>query len=128
MIDAIVFSRNGDEDAKEVEEVLRKHMDGSLSDFGDFNDNRVLNYITERKRQISVMMKFYERTVGQDTPQIGKYAMADIPRAMLSRQYVFVLSISVLPDLNLDDFDNYEIDSSKERFWYNNDEVVGIIR
>ena len=71
------------------------------------------------------MNKFYERTLDQDTPQIGVYAMADIPRAMLTRQFVFVLSIAVLPDLETDDFDNFQQSSND---WYNEDNVVGQIR
>ena len=74
------------------------------------------------------MNKFYERTLDQDTPQIGVYAMADIPRAMLTRQFVFVLSIKVLPDLEKDDFDNFQSGNDSGTHWYNIEDVVGEIR
>ena len=44
--------------------------------------------MTERMRQIGAINKFYEKTVGKETPQIGVYSKADIPRAMLSREFV----------------------------------------
>ena len=77
---------------------------------------------------MAAMNQFYERTLGQETPQIGVYAKADIPRAMLTRQFVFVLSISVLPDLEKDDFDNYQMDEESDTYWYNYEDIVGEIR
>ena len=83
--------------------------------------------MTERKRQIGAINKFYEKTVGQDGPQIGVYSKADIPRAILSRQFVFVLSVAVLPDLDNDDIEKYQI-GNRDTYWYNNKSVVGKIR
>ena len=77
---------------------------------------------------MAAINKFYERTLYQDTPQIGVYAKADIPRAMLTRPLVFVLSIAVLPDLEKDDFDNYEMNEESDTYWYNKEDVVGEIR
>ena len=51
---------------------------------------------------------FYERTLYQDQPQVAVYSKADIPRAMLTEPYVFVLYIGVLPDLVQDNFENYD--------------------
>ena len=50
---------------------------------------------------------FYEKTLYQDQPQVAVYSEADIPRAMLTETYIFVLYIGVLPDLIRDNFDNY---------------------
>ena len=77
---------------------------------------------------MAAINKFYERTLDQETPQIGVYAKADIPRAMLTRQFVFVLSIAVLPDLVKDNFDNHQMDENSETYWYNYEDVVGEIR
>ena len=68
----------------------------------------MLGYITERQRQVSAMNIFYERTLYQDQPQVAVYSKADIPRAMLTEPYVFVLYIGVLPDLVQDNFENYD--------------------
>ena len=87
-----------------------------------------MSYITERRRQVAAINKFYERTLDQDTPQIGVYAKADIPRAMLTRQFVFVLSIAVLPDLEMDDFDNFKLGKNIGTHWYNIEDTVGKIR
>ena len=89
---------------------------------------QILSYMTERRRQVAAINKFYERTINQDTPQIGVYAKADIPRAMLTRQLVFVLSIAVLPDLEKDDFENYQMGEESDTHWYNNIDIVGEIR
>ena len=87
----------------------------------------VQNYITERRRQVGAINKFYERTQYQDTPQIGVYSNADIPRAVLSREFVFVLSVSVLPDLNEDTFSKFHMDDRTD-YWYNNITTVGEMR
>ena len=52
---------------------------------------------------------FYEKTLYQDEPQVAVYSEADIPRAMLTETYVFVLYIGVLPDLEKDNYTNYNI-------------------
>ena len=77
---------------------------------------------------MAAINKFYERTINRDTPQIGVYAKADIPRAMLTRKLVFVLSVAVLPDLEKDDFYNYQMDEESETHWYNDVDIVGEIR
>ena len=77
------------------------------------------------------MNNFYVLTRNQETPQLGVYETANIPSAMLTRPLVFVLSIGVLPNLTLDDFDNFENNTSgrkNEENWYNKDLVVGEIR
>ena len=83
--------------------------------------------MNERMRQIGAINKFFERTLDQDTPQIGVYTKADIPRAILSRELVFVLSVAVLPDLVEDDYLNFKMDQRKN-YWYNNQDIVGEIR
>ena len=88
---------------------------------------QVQNYITERTRQIGAINKFYEKTLGQKIPQIGRYSKADIPRAMLESQFIFVLSIAVLPDLNEDKFLKFHMDD-RTNYWYNNEAVLGEIR
>ena len=65
--------------------------------------------------------------MGINTPQIGDYSKADIVVAMLNRQFVFVLSVAVLPDLNEDKFSNFNMDN-RTNYWYNNEIVVGDIR
>ena len=69
-----------------------------------------MGYITERRRQVAAMNIFYEKTLNQDQPQVASYAEADIPRAMLTEPFVFVLFIGVLPDLKRDNYSNYHVD------------------
>ena len=95
--------------------------------FLSINSFQVLNYMTERMRQIGAINKFYEKTVGKETPQIGVYSEADIPRAMLSREFVFVLSVKVLPNLVEDEYEKFTIEK-RTNYWYNNMNVVGEIR
>ena len=78
-------------------------------------------------RQIAAINKFYEKTLGEDTPQVGAYSKADIPRAMLSREFVFVLSVAVLPNLTVDEIENFARDKSQNN-WYNDKKIVGKIR
>ena len=52
---------------------------------------------------------------------------ADIPKAILTEQFVFVLFVKILPDLELDNFDNYDANNSDQQ-WYNNLRIVGEIR
>ena len=83
--------------------------------------------MTERRRQIGAINKFYEKTLNKETPQIGVYNKADIPRAILSRELVFVLDVGILPDLEEDDFLNFNM-NERNHYWYNNRDVVGVIR
>ena len=83
--------------------------------------------MTERMRQIGAINKFYEKTLGKEAPQIGVYSKADIPRAMLSREFVFILSVKVLPNLVEDEYLSFNMED-RANYWYNNDSVVGEIR
>ena len=84
-------------------------------------------FINERKRQISVINTFYLQTLNKNTPQLGRFITADIPKAILTEQFVFVLLVNILPDLELDNFDNYDANNSDQQ-WYNNLDIVGEIR
>ena len=46
---------------------------------------------------------------------------------MLESQFIFVLSVAVLPDLNEDKYLNFNMDD-RTNYWYNNEIVVGEIR
>ena len=70
---------------------------------------------------------FYLQTLNKNTPQLGRYITSDIPKAILTEQFVFVLFVKVLPDLELDNFDNYD-DNRRDEQWYNNLDIVGEIR
>ena len=85
-----------------------------------------MGYINERKRQISVINTFYHKTLNKDKPQVGVYTKGDIPNAILTEQFVFVLYVRVLPNLVKDNFENY--DPSVNEQWYNKETVVGDIR
>ena len=74
-----------------------------------------------------VVNLFFEETLGKKAPQVGMYAFGDIPRAMLKEKYVFILHVSVLPDLEKDKFENFNISEVNEN-WYNKKNVIGEIR
>ena len=48
-------------------------------------------------------------------------------RQSVIRQFVFVLSIAVLPDLERDTYKEFSVEESGQN-WYNKDEMVGEIR
>ena len=149
MINALVIARHSDPAANEVIRVLEDHTAGNFSHnkvplfilrfFFIFHRKivtnsiwllyplQVQNYITERRRQIGAINKFFTKTLGQNTPQIGDYSKADIVRAMLKSQFIFVLYVAVLPDLNEDKYLNFNMDD-RTNYWYNNEIVVGEIR
>ena len=54
---------------------------------------QVTNYIDLRKREVSALNIFYEKTVNKNEPQIASFRSADIPIAMLSEPFVFVIEI-----------------------------------
>ena len=64
----------------------------------------MLIYLRERQRQVSAVNVFYDETSNLDEPQVEEYSVANVPVAMLRRPFVFVLFISVLPDLEEDGF------------------------
>ena len=81
----------------------------------------------ERKRQVSVINTFYKETLLQDEPQIGKCSNSDISTAMLKEQFVFVLYVNILPNVEDSSFASYD-ELSKGKSWYNNRDIVGEIR
>ena len=88
---------------------------------------QVNGYINERKRQISVVNTFYLQTLNKNTPQLGRFVSADIPKAILTEEFVFILFVNILPDLEIDNFDNYNPNHSDKK-WFNNLSIVGEIR
>ena len=58
---------------------------------------------------------FYEKTVKQDEPQVARYEEANIPRAMLTEPFVFVLYIGVLPHLKEDSYSNYHVNGNRTK-------------
>ena len=77
-------------------------------------------------RRVSVVNSFYEESLYKDEPQVSVYVSGDIPRAILTEQFVFVLYLSILPNIQVDTYSNYAIGDFSQ--WYNDIEVVGKIR
>ena len=110
---------------------------------GNFNDKKVLilknfiflyififqveEYMEERRRQMSIINIFYQKTLGQDTPQLNRDTSADISRAILTEEYVLVLIVPILPDPDQDNFKNFDVNKRKDQ-WYNKKSSVGEIR
>ena len=68
---------------------------------------------------------FYQETLQRNGPQVGIYESGDIPNAILTEKYVFILTVGVLPDLEKDSYDNADGETYK---WYNDEYKVGNIR
>ena len=81
----------------------------------------------ERRRQMSIINIFYQKTLGQDTPQLNRDTSADISRAILTEEYVLVLIVPILPDPDQDNFKNFDVNKRKDQ-WYNKKSSVGEIR
>ena len=126
MIDAIVEAKHTGK-MEDIHKVLTDHNNG------EFNNAKLISYLTERRRQVAAMNVFYDHTIHKNQPQIGEYAKASIPAAMLTSPFVFVLNIGILPDLIEDNYTNYKPDKPSslkrvENYWYNRDDTVGEIR
>ena len=80
----------------------------------------------ERERQIAVINTFYFETINKDVPQVSRYTHGDVPNAILTKQYVIVCQVSVLPDFSTDSYENWL--HSDYIPWYNNFTAVGDIR
>ena len=81
----------------------------------------------ERERQIAAINVFYDQTINKDRPQVAEYVEADIPKAILTQQYVFIYEIDILPDEKWDSFDFFYT-GVKYGNWYDNITATGIIR
>ena len=68
---------------------------------------------------------FYQETLQRNGPQVGIYESGDIPNAILTEKYVFILTVGVLPDLEKDSYENADGETYK---WYNDEYKVGNIR
>ena len=68
---------------------------------------------------------FYQETLQRNGPQVGIYESGDIPNAILTEEYVFILTVGVLPDLEKDSYDNFDDQNYQ---WYNDEYKVGIMR
>ena len=84
----------------------------------------------ELRRRVSVINTFYKQTSRKKRFLLSKYSNADISKAMLSKRFVFVLFINILPDVDKDNFENFnEKDYNYiNQKWYNDIETVGKIR
>merc|ERR1719308_714512 len=125
MIDAIVEAKHSGR-FEDIYQVLDDHNEGN------FKKSKLIAYLTERRRQVAAMNVFYDHSLNKDEPQIREYAKASIPAAMLTKPFVFVLSIGILPDLIADNYESFnpEEQASIDRvdnYWYNREEVVGKI-
>ena len=87
----------------------------------------MLAYLTERKRQVSAINTFYLKTREKNQPQVGSFMSADISKAMLSKRFVFVLTIRILPNIEEDMFEKFH-EYNQGSNWYNNKLTVGKIR
>lgn len=77
-------------------------------------------------RRVSVMNSFYEESLHKDEPQVSVYISADIPRAILTEHFVFILYLSILPNIQVENYSNYSVGDLSQ--WYNDIKVVGKIR
>ena len=68
---------------------------------------------------------FYQDTLQRYGPQVGIYESGDIPNAILTEKYVFILTVGVLPDLEKDSYDSFDGQNSQ---WYNDENKVGNMR
>merc|ERR1712142_695781 len=97
--------------ALKLSSLIQNHTDGN------YNDLKVDSYISEQMRRVSVMNLFYEESLNKHEPQVSVYISADIPRAILMEKFVFVLYLSILPDIQVDTYSNYAAGDLSE--WYN---------
>ena len=68
---------------------------------------------------------FYQETLKRNGPQVGIYESGDIPNAILTEKYVFILTVGVLPDLEKD---SYHYADQETYHWYNDEYKVGDMR
>lgn len=68
---------------------------------------------------------FYQETLKRNGPQVGIYESGDIPNAILTEKYVFILTVGVLPDLVKDSYDYADQETYQ---WYNDEYKVGDMR
>ena len=93
-------------------------------------DFKVRSYFAELRRQVSTINQYFIKSQGINGPKIGVFSNADISKAMLQNQYVFVLFIKVLPDTVADSYDNFD-ENNEEKIrssWYNDKNILGQIR
>ena len=70
----------------------------------------------------------YENTLYQDGPQVAAYKNADIPRAVMTEENVFICLLNILPNKQ-DEFEMFNASNiGDETKWYNNDEAAGKVR
>ena len=81
----------------------------------------------ELRRLVSIINTFHVKTRGSNNQKIDRTSNADISQAILTNPFVFVLYISILPDIEEDNFENFDGKSS-EKLWYNDMEMIGKIR
>ena len=84
----------------------------------------------QMQRQVSVINTFYLKSLSSGEPKIARLMSADIAKAILSKRFVFVLKINILPDIDEDSFDKFDEENVDiiNSFWYNNISTVGQIR
>ena len=93
-----------------------------------FSHIQVWNFINEKRRQVKALNILYENTLYQDGPQVAAYKNADIPRAVMTEEHVFICLLNILPNKQ-DEFEMFNSSNiGDETKWYNNDEAAGKVR
>ena len=70
----------------------------------------------------------YEKTLYRDEPQVAAYKDADITRAIMTLDHVFICLLNILPNKE-DKFATFNSSKSgDENVWYNSIEAVGKVR
>ena len=79
---------------------------------------------------VSVINTIYQKTEDKDKPQLENPSHADISKAMLLNRFVFVLYLKILPDIEIENYDNFDETDEKtiNDKWYNNISLVGKMR
>jgi hypothetical protein len=126
---AIVGARNPG-NKKTTEETLIQLVDSYTNSKYDYN-SYLHNFLSEMTRQVTAINIFYSLTILQDEPQIAVFSKAHIPRALVSHQRLYVLTLNVLPNVMAEKFTSWKHKSQKERedfdTWYNDPQRAGPI-
>jgi len=92
-----------------------------------FNADTLTIYLMERTREVNALNIFYGETVNKVAPKMAQYQNADVPAALLTKKYVFVLSLHILPNIEDEKFDCSSDNGETSLSWYDDPKDAGQI-
>ena len=90
----------------------------------------LFEYLEMKTREVNAINIFYTETIDKPAPQISQFKEAEIAEALLTKKFVFILTLNIIPNKTEELFpteDCQNDEKSKLPSWYDDRTITGDI-